>query len=92
MAGRPNPIWTIKMEYLHTWEVMEGFVESGQVKGIGVSNFTQENLQHLIGVRCTAKPQRSFRLMVEGVCGLDVLRGAEMGLWGGGRRRRRYRR
>lgn len=40
------------MEYLQTWEVMEGFVASGKVKGIGVSNFTQENLQHLIGVRC----------------------------------------
>ena len=48
------------MEYLHTWEVMEGFVESGQVKGIGVSNFTQENLQHLIGVRCTANPHGTF--------------------------------
>ena len=50
--GSPNPIWTIKMEYLQTWEAMEGFVASGKVKGIGVSNFTQENLQHLIGVRC----------------------------------------
>ena len=49
--GSPNPIWTIKMEYLQTWEAMEGFVASGKVKGIGVSNFTQENLQHLIGVR-----------------------------------------
>ena len=49
--GSPNPIWTIKMEYLRTWEAMEGFVASGKVKGIGVSNFTQENLQHLIGVR-----------------------------------------
>eukprot|EP01046_Picozoa_sp_COSAG06_P010530 COSAG06_NODE_576_length_14051_cov_5.354644_7_plen_209_part_00 len=39
------------MEYLQTWEAMEGFVASGKVRGIGVSNFTQENLQHLIGVR-----------------------------------------
>ena len=49
--GSPNPIWTIKMEYLRTWQAMEGFVASGKVRGIGVSNFTQENLQHLIGVR-----------------------------------------
>ena len=33
------------------WKAMEGFVASGKVKGIGVSNFTEENLQHLIGVR-----------------------------------------
>ena len=75
------------MEYLHTWEVMEGFVESGQVKGIGVSNVTQENLQQLIGVRCTANPHGAFGSW--GVWGLDLLREAEMGLWGGARRRRR---
>lgn len=47
--GSPNPIWTIKMEYLQTWAVMESMVAAGKVKAIGVSNFTEEQLTHLIG-------------------------------------------
>ena len=38
--GSPNPIWSIKMEYTQTWKVMENFVNRGQVRSIGVSNFT----------------------------------------------------
>lgn len=46
--GSPNPIWTIKMEYLATWKEMERFVASGKCKSIGVSNFTKEQLAHLL--------------------------------------------
>jgi len=45
--GTPNPLFTIKMEYCQTWGVMEQMVAAGKVKSIGVSNFTQEQLQHL---------------------------------------------
>ena len=37
------------MEYLQTWAVMESMVAAGKVKAIGVSNFTEEQLTHLIG-------------------------------------------
>lgn len=45
--GSPNPIWTIKMEYLQTWRAMETAVELGKVRSIGVSNFTIEQLTHV---------------------------------------------
>ena len=37
------------MEYTATWAAMEAMVSTGKVKSIGVSNFTVEQLQHLIG-------------------------------------------
>jgi diketogulonate reductase-like aldo/keto reductase len=42
--GSPNPIWSIKMEYLSTWRTMEGMVAAGKCKSIGVSNFTIDQL------------------------------------------------
>ena len=48
--GSPNPIWTIKVEYLKTWAAMESFVASGAVRSIGVSNFTCEQLDQLRSV------------------------------------------
>ena len=48
--GSPNPIWTIRMEYTSTWAAMEGMATAGKVRAIGVSNFTQEQLEHLISV------------------------------------------
>jgi diketogulonate reductase-like aldo/keto reductase len=47
--GSPNPIWDIKMEYLRTWKAMESMVGASLVKSIGVSNFTTEQLTHLMG-------------------------------------------
>lgn len=38
------------MEYTQTWASMEGMVEAGKCKAIGVSNFTQEQLEHLTSV------------------------------------------
>ena len=32
------------MEYTQTWASMEGMVEAGKCKAIGVSNFTQEQV------------------------------------------------
>jgi alcohol dehydrogenase (NADP+) len=46
--GSPNPIWTITMEYLATWQVMEEMQAAGLTKSIGVSNFTVEQLRHLM--------------------------------------------
>ena len=51
--GTPNPIWNIRMEYLQTWRTMETMTQNinktnTTVKAIGVSNFTCEQLQHLI--------------------------------------------
>ena len=48
--GSPNPIWTIKMEYTHTWRAFERFVRDGKCHSIGVSNFTIEQLKHLCEV------------------------------------------
>jgi diketogulonate reductase-like aldo/keto reductase len=53
--GSPNPIWTIKMEYLATWQAMEAFVAEGKAKAIGVSNFTAEQVAHLMA-RATVPP------------------------------------
>ena len=30
--GAPNPIWTIRMEYLETWRALESFVAAGKCK------------------------------------------------------------
>mmetsp|Transcript_2167 Transcript_2167/g.3047 ORF Transcript_2167/g.3047 Transcript_2167/m.3047 type:complete len:335 (-) Transcript_2167:607-1611(-) len=46
--GSPNPCFNIKMEYLSTWKAMESMVKSGKVRAIGVSNFTEEQLDHLM--------------------------------------------
>jgi diketogulonate reductase-like aldo/keto reductase len=46
--GSPNPIWTIKMEYLATWKVMEQMKADGKTTSIGVSNFTIDQLKHLL--------------------------------------------
>ena len=55
--GTPNPIWNIRMEYLQTWRTMETMIQNNNnnnsersmsVKAIGVSNFTCEQLQHLM--------------------------------------------
>jgi len=48
--GSPNPIWTIKMEYVATWKAMEAMVASGKVRSIGVSNFSVEQLTHLASI------------------------------------------
>lgn len=48
--GSPNPIWTIKMEYVATWRALEGFASAGKSRSIGVSNFTVEQLEHLTSV------------------------------------------
>lgn len=48
--GSPNPVFTIRMEYCKTWGALEGFVDSGQCRSIGVSNFTCEQLTHLCSV------------------------------------------
>jgi alcohol dehydrogenase (NADP+) len=48
--GSPNPIWTIKVEYTKTWRALEGFVDAGKTRSIGVSNFTQQQLEHLCSV------------------------------------------
>ncbi|GMH81842.1 hypothetical protein TL16_g09061 [Triparma laevis f. inornata] len=53
--GSPNPIWNIKMEYLDTWRCFEKFVANGKCKSIGVSNFTEEQLQQIIDM-CTIPP------------------------------------
>ena len=53
--GSPNPIWTIKMEYLATWRALESFHRDGRCRSIGVSNFTTEQLEHLLGV-CEIPP------------------------------------
>jgi diketogulonate reductase-like aldo/keto reductase len=45
--GSPNPIWTIRMEYLKTWACMETMVAAEKVRSIGVSNFTIAQLGHL---------------------------------------------
>ena len=36
--------------YTQTWASMEGMVEEGKCKNIGVSNFTKEQLDHLCSV------------------------------------------
>ena len=46
--GSPNPIWTIKMEYLSTWRVLEQMQAAGKTRSIGVSNFTVAQLEHLM--------------------------------------------
>uniref|UniRef100_A0A7S2EI73 NADP-dependent oxidoreductase domain-containing protein n=1 Tax=Ditylum brightwellii TaxID=49249 RepID=A0A7S2EI73_9STRA len=46
--GSPNPCFNIKIEYLRTWKVMESILKSGKVRAIGVSNFTVEQLDHLM--------------------------------------------
>lgn len=45
--GSPNPIWSIRMEYLATWRTLEGMVGAGKVRSIGVSNFSTDQLEHL---------------------------------------------
>ena len=57
-AGSPNPIWSIRLEYLQTWKVMESMVAAGKTKAIGVSNFTVEQLEQ---VRDAPNPQPPIR-------------------------------
>jgi len=45
--GSPNPKLNVEVEYLDTWKVFEGFVREGKVKSIGVSNFTEKQLEYL---------------------------------------------
>lgn len=47
-SGRPRPEIEISVEFLETWTEMEKLQEAGLVKSIGVSNFTQEQLEALV--------------------------------------------
>ena len=47
-SGAPNEKLHVQMEYLATWKQMESFVASGKTKAIGVSNFTQLQLEQLL--------------------------------------------
>ena len=43
------------VDYLETWEAMEGFVNEGLVRAIGVSNFSLKQLKRLLQ-NCKIKP------------------------------------
>ena len=40
--------WPVKGFYLKTWQAMEEIYQSGRARAIGVSNFTQTQLEHLL--------------------------------------------
>jgi len=46
--GTPNPKLVYKMEYMETWNEMCKLLAAGKVKAIGVSNFSQPQLQEII--------------------------------------------
>jgi len=46
--GTPNPKLIWKMEYMDTWNEMVKLQQAGKVKNIGVSNFTEKQLQDII--------------------------------------------
>lgn len=54
-SGRPRPEIQISCEFLETWSEMEKLKDAGLVKAIGVSNFTQPQLETLLQ-NCKQKP------------------------------------
>lgn len=46
--GRPNALLKSSIEFNDTWKALEGFLQEGLVKAIGVSNFTEEQIAELI--------------------------------------------
>ncbi|ELR20746.1 aldehyde reductase [Acanthamoeba castellanii str. Neff] len=46
--GSPNPLIKASFEFLDTWKAMEGLLKEGLVRAIGVSNFTQEQIDQLL--------------------------------------------
>eukprot|EP00947_MAST-08B_sp_MAST-8B-sp1_P004676 g4676.t1 len=46
--GTPNPKLTIRMEYMDTWNAMAEVLRAGKVRAIGVSNFTEKQIQDLM--------------------------------------------
>ena len=49
-------LWDEKIDFITTWKQMEKLVFSGQVKGLGLANFNQEQIARLLQ-QCACKPQ-----------------------------------
>jgi diketogulonate reductase-like aldo/keto reductase len=46
----------LDIDYAETWKAMEELLGTGKVKAIGISNFSKEEVEHLLK-SCTVKPQ-----------------------------------
>lgn len=55
--------------YLDTWKAMEKLLKTGKVKAIGLSNFTQKEIQNIIDNSDTVSTRQAFFLHGSGWLG-----------------------